>query len=259
VIPISSATLVYVLRVLSLLGSALTAYKLYRTGLHRRYPVFFSYFLFRVPYGASLFLDVRSAGYAWFWIITAPITWLFYVWMVVELSRLILAHYKGLYTVFRWAMLASVVIAASISALSLIPRIRPDSAQRSKYLGLILAGERGLDLSLAIFILLILLFLSRYPVTLSRNVRVHVVVYSLYFLASTSGFLLRSLFGLKLADETDLLIMLASTGAMCAWLLLLSPEGETIPVAENRISTEHEQHLLAQLDSLNALVLKNRG
>src|SRR5207245_1204282 len=110
--------------------------------------------------------------------------------------------------------------------------------------------ERGLDLSLAIFILLILLFLSRYPVTLSRNVRVHTVVYSVYFLVNTAGLLLRSLFGLMLSLELNLVFMLASTGAMVAWLLLLSPAGEIIPAVASRISTEHEQRLLAQLDSL---------
>jgi hypothetical protein len=254
-----SATLVLVLRILSLVGSALTAYKLYRTGLYRRYPVFFAYFVFRVPNGSWPFLfDLRSATYGWVWIATEPLLWMFYVLMVVELSRLILEQYKGLYTVFRWGMLASVAVAASISAISLIPRIRPDSPQRSKYFGLFLAGERGLDLSLAIFILLILLFLSRYPITLSRNVRVHAVVYSVYFLANTFGFLMRSLFGLQVATQVDLLIMLTSTGAMVAWLFLLSPHGETIPKPENRSTEAHEQRLLAQLESLNALLLKSR-
>jgi hypothetical protein len=203
-------------------------------------------------------MDTRSTTYAWFWIATEPLLWIFYVGMVVELSRLILQQYQGLYTVFRWAMLVSVIIATAVSAASLIPKIPPDALQRSKYLGLFLAGERGLDLSLAIFILLILLFLSRYPVTLSRNVRVHAVVYSVYFLVNTAGLLLRSLFGLKQSPELNLVFMLASTGAMVAWLLLLSPAGEIIPAVASRINTEQEQRLLAQLDSLNATLLKSR-
>jgi hypothetical protein len=254
-----SISLDLVLRVLSLLGSALTAYKLYHSGLYRRYPVFFAYFVFRVPNGAwTFFLDAHSGTYAWFWILTEPVLWMFYVWMVVELARLILEQYAGLYTVFRWGMIASVVVAASISVLSLIPRIKPTAAQRSKYLGLFLAGERGLDLSLAIFILLILLFLSRYPITLSRNVRVHAVVYSVYFLMNSSATLLHTVFGLTLGEEVNLLFSVISFGAMIAWLVLLTPAGEAIPQAANHVTPEHEQRLLNQLDSLNAVLLKSR-
>ena len=84
----ASISLDWVLRVLSLLGSALTAYKLYHTGLYRRYPVFFAYFLFRVPNVAGTFaVGARSDAYAWFWILTEPVLWVFYVLMVVELAR----------------------------------------------------------------------------------------------------------------------------------------------------------------------------
>jgi len=256
----ASISLDWVLRVLSLLGSALTAYKLYHTGLYRRYPVFFAYFLFRVPNVAATFaVDARSDTYAWFWILTEPVLWVFYVWMVVELARLILEQYAGLYTVFRWGMLASVIVAASISAASLIPRIKPESPQRSTYLGLFLAGERGLDLSLAIFILVLLLFLSRYPITLSRNVRVHAVIYSVYFLINSSAVLVHTIFGVHQGEKVNLVFSFVSVGAMVAWLVLLSPAGEAIPEAAKRVTEEHEQRLLAQLDSLNAILLKSKS
>jgi hypothetical protein len=40
--------------------------------------------------------------------------------------------------------------------------------------------ERGVVFSLVIFLLLILLFLSIYPVSLSRNILVHCVVYTVF-------------------------------------------------------------------------------
>ena len=45
---------------------------------------------------------------------------------------------------------------------------------------------------------------------------------------------------------------------MVAWLVLLSPAGEAIPEAAKRVTEEHEQRLLAQLDSLNAILLKSK-
>jgi hypothetical protein len=164
-----------------------------------------------------------------------------------------------LYTVFRWGMIASVIVAASISAISLIPRIKPNAPQRSKYLGLFLAGERGLDLSLAIFILVLLLFLSRYPITLSRNVRVHAVIYSVYFLINSSAVLVHTIFGVYQGEKVNLVFSFVSVGAMVAWLVLLSPAGEAVPEVAQRVTEEHEQRLLAQLDSLNAILLKSKS
>src|SRR5258707_865753 len=134
------------------------------------------------------------------WTTTQPLFWLFYVLTVVELSRLVLERYKGLYSIFRVAVIVSTVVSVTVSALSLIPKIKPTSPQRSKILGLFLVSERGLELSLALFIILILLFLSRYPVVLSRNVRAHAVIYAVYFLANTMGLLIRSLWGLRQAN-----------------------------------------------------------
>ena len=46
----------------------------------------------------------------------------------------------------------------------------------------VLATERGIETALAIFIILMLCFLSFFPVKLSRNVRVHALVFSIFFL-----------------------------------------------------------------------------
>src|SRR5207302_4208061 len=102
--------------------------------------------------------DLRSNVYFWAWIIAEPILWLFYVLLVVELSRSVLAQYRGLYTVFRIAMLASAVISVGISIASLIPRLQPAMSQRSKKFLFFMATQRALDLSLAVFIVLILFF-----------------------------------------------------------------------------------------------------
>src|SRR3989442_7890114 len=103
--PMYSAKLVLVLRVLSLLGSGLTAYKLYRTGLYRRYPIFFAYFVFRVPNGTWPFLlDIKSPAYQKVWMLTEPLLWAFYILLVFELYRLAFEEYKGHYTPGPWAM-----------------------------------------------------------------------------------------------------------------------------------------------------------
>ena len=127
-------------------------------------------------------------------------------------------------------MYLATAVSVTISVLSLLPRITPAMPQRSRIMGYIYATERGVDFSLAIFILLILFFLSRYPVPLSRNVAVHAVVYSIFFLSNTLGLLLHSIFGLHLKNEVDMFLMGTSSACVVAWLVLLNAKGEEVRV-----------------------------
>jgi hypothetical protein len=241
----------------SLLGAGLTALKLFRSGLYRRYRFFFVYLVFRVPYGICvLVLDVKSGLYQKFWTVTAPLFWLLYILVVFELCGLILEKHKGLYTLGRWAMYLGITVAVTLSLLSLLPHITPATPQRSRIMGYILATERGVDFSLAIFILLILFFLTRYPVPLTRNVVVHSVVFSLFFLSNTLGLLLRSVFGLHVSPEINLFLMGISSACVVAWLVLLNAKGEKVQVTTRQFGRGDEARILLQLDSLNDTLLR---
>jgi hypothetical protein len=253
----ASSALASLLQAILVVGSALIAWKLYSTGLFRRYPVFFLYCIFRVPNSIwPLLLGTDSSLYQQIWMVTDPLVLGFYILMVVELFRLVLERYKGLSTLARWAMYISVLLAVTISLLSLIPRFTPAMNQRTKVMGYFLFTERGIDSALAIFIILILLFLSRYPIQLSRNARVHALIYSVFFLSNTLGLFLRMVFGLKASTNLNMVFTAISAASVLGWLLLLSPAGETIPEKKTRIRPDQEQRLLTQLDALNASLLR---
>jgi len=241
----------------SLSGAGLTALKLFRSGLYRRYRFFFVYLVSLVPYGICvLALDVKSGLYQKFWTVTAPLFWFLYLLVVFELCGLILEKHKGLYTLGRWAMYLGLAVAVTLSVLSLLPRITPAMPQRSRIMGYILATERGVDFSLGIFILLILFFLTRYPVPLTRNVVVHSVVFSLFFLSNTLGLLLRSVFGLHVSPEINLFLMGISSACVVAWLVLLNAKGEKVQVTTRQFGRGDEARILLQLDSLNDTLLR---
>jgi hypothetical protein len=241
----------------SLLAAGLTVVNLLRSGLYRRYRFFFVYLVFRVPYGICLLvLDVKSGLYQKFWTVTAPLFWLLYILVVFELCGLILEKHKGLYTLGRWAMYFGIAVAVTLSLLSLFPHITPAMPQRTRIMGYVYATERGVDFSLAIFILLILFFLSRYPVPLSRNVVVHSVVFSLFFLSNTIGLLLHSVFGLQLIHEVDMLFTGTSSACMVAWLVLLNARGEKVQVTTQHFGRGDEERILLQLDALNDTLLR---
>src|SRR5215475_6902898 len=99
------------LQILSLALSAAVAARLFATGLYKRYPLFFLYFIFRVLNETwPVFIETNSASYAYIWAWTEPFVLLFYLLLVAELYRIVLDKYPGLYTVGRWAMYASVCI-----------------------------------------------------------------------------------------------------------------------------------------------------
>jgi hypothetical protein len=242
---------------ISLVGSALTALKLTATGLYRHYPVFFLYFIFRIPNSIwPLLLSTRSPHYFAIWRVSFVLTLVFYVFLVVELYRLVLKDYRGLQTVGRWAMYASVAAAAGISILTLLSGMSLGRHEPSRIIRIFLIAERGIDTALALFIVLLLAILSRYPIQLSRNVRVHAVVYSTFFLSNTVGLLLRSYFGLELADVANVVITAIGACSVFAWLILLNPAGEKIHSALRTMQPEHEKRLLIQLNGLNATMLR---
>jgi len=234
--------------------------KLHGTGLDRRYPIFFSYFIFRILNSIwPFFLEASAPLYQKIWILTEPIELAFYVMMVVELYRLVLEKYKGLYSLGRWALYFSLAISVAISAISLLPRIKPSMPQSSRIMIYVLATERGIHTALAIFIILILGFLSLFPVKLSRNVRVHALVFSIFFLSGTFMLLMRSLFGRHLADEVNIILMGITAISLVAWLTLLRAAGEDSAFAPVPLGPDHESRLLSHLNSLNTALLRSSG
>jgi hypothetical protein len=247
------------LQILALVGSGLAAVRLFRNGLYLRYPALCSYLAFRVVSGAIPFVFENSShGGAYFilYVGTQPFIWMFYILMVREVYGLALASHRGIHTLGRWAMYIAIGVSVMLSFMSILARITPKTPQRSRFIGYIFAVDRGVNFALVLFILLILFFLSRYPVPLSRNVVRHSAILFLYFLSNTTGILLRSIYGpgaVSIHISTALLGV--ATLVILGWLFLITPGGEQIRKVLG-IAPEQEQRILQQLESLNATLLK---
>ena len=253
----TSAALIQVFEVFSFLGAFLTAVKLIWTGLYRRYPFFFAYVLFLIPYSfCLLLLSVSSQFYQKFYVVNTVVFWFLYILVVLELYRLILERHKGLFTAGRWAMYLGIAVSVVVSVLSLLPRIAPAVRQKSMVMPYLNAIDQGLNLSLAIFLLLMLFLLSMYPVSLCRNVLVHAAVCTVLFLSGTLGVILHRIFGLNLSIVIDLGLMGISSACLLAWFFLLSPSGEQAHVSMPWMGPEEESRLLLHLDALNSTLLK---
>jgi hypothetical protein len=249
----SSSLLASFLQALLLLGSLLTVGKLWLTGLWRRYPALFVYFLLLIPHRVwPLLVDIRSTLYAKIWVITSPLFLVLHILVVFELYRLVLTNYRGLSTILRWAVVvfSGISLAISLGSMGLF------SGHVASKLRLTFATERGIDSSLAVFMILLLLLLGRYPVRLSRNVKLYAVIFPVFFIGNTLGILLRVAFNLDLASEANTILAVVTTGCVYGWVFLLSKEGEAAPAPLPKIGEEDQQRLLTQLDALNSTLMR---
>ena len=243
------------IQIIYLAGVALLSFRLFRTGVSRRYPIFFGYCLVQLcemPW--ALFFDIRSNAYEHFWILSQPIAWLFHMLVVVELCNLVLKGHRGLYSLLKWAMYGSVGLAIAISLLSLLPKIKPGMSADTKMMGYWFAAERGIDFALAIFLLLILAFLSRYPMRLSRNILAHAALYTIYFFGTAFSIFMRT-FGIRTPTASNAAECI-SVACILGWIVFLTPKGEEVKTSFPTLNPRHEKAALRQLESLNASLLK---
>jgi hypothetical protein len=198
----------------------------------------------------------RSNLYYYLFLYSDPIFLLAYILVVMELYSLVLERYKGLYTLGRWAMYGAIVVSGTISILTLLPKLGPSVSEPSKKVMYEVYAERGIDLALVIFILLIVWFLSKYPVPLSRNVVVHTVIYSIFFLSDALVLLWRTLLGFHVGQTSNVVFAAIASACSVAWALLLTAKGEEVRSQLPQIRPEAEERILQQLDALNATLLK---
>jgi len=256
----SGHVLVQSLQIITLLGVALTAVKLQKTGLRRRYPVFFWYFCFRVVNSAwPLFLSRSSGLYYYLWVGTEAIDWVFYILVVRELCGLVLEKYQGLNTLGRWAIYAAMPIAGAISTVSVLPRLATAAAIQWKTMRTLVAADRGITLGLAIFLLMMMFLLKGYPVRLSRNVLLHATLYSIFFISNTLDSVLANVLGEKIYVWLDVFLMSVSAVCVLTWLFFLNPAGEDVKTTVPTVTSRHEERILSQLEALNATMLRISG
>jgi hypothetical protein len=227
--------------------------------LARRFPALVAYLVFlaveSVAYGL---LSPTSAAYFWGYIVLQPLEYVFSILAVRELFALVFDDYPGIRSVGRWVTYAGVGLALSISLL--LTGLFWNGGTRGRSIHFIHlfyfeVSQRSTVFTLAFLIVTILLFLSKYPLRLSRNTLVSSVFFSVLFLSEAAGLLADTL-APKLynvyADSAELAFV---SICLVGWAALLKPEPAVAP-ARVKFSTPQEDHLLQQLNSLNQLMAR---
>ena len=134
---------------------------------------------------------------------------------------------------------------------------QPSLLDKTRIVDTYLLVERGLNTSLAIFLLLLFVFMNWLPVPIAKNLIRHSVIYSVYFLSTTLALFYRNITGVGVNTQISALLLVLGLLCQLAWLFLLTREGE-LKAPEPRLQQrpDDERRLLNQLASINSTLLR---
>jgi hypothetical protein len=242
----------------NLIGSALVAWRLYSLDLYKKYRFFFLVIVVQVARSVSLLpFDTRTQIYYEIWVWTEPVLWLSYILVVYELYSLVLMQYRGIYSVGRRFFFAGVAISSVAANVLVMATTATALGGRQRMLYPYSLVERSIFGALAIFLFLLLVLVTWFPVPLSRNLLIHATIYTGYFFINNVFVMIWQLAGNKVAALTNDVRLLTAIVCYASWVFLLSRSGEkrTASLSLGRNEVE-ERRLLGQLQALNSTLLR---
>jgi len=225
--------------------------------LAQNYRFFLTYLFFDSSRAVVMwFFRLGSVTYRDLWLVTEPVIWALYVLVVLELCTVALKGYRGIQALGRWTIFGSLVFSVFLSLMTVAPtwgRSRESASKLSRYLMV----ERGIDFALVLLVLVLLAFLTLFPIQLSKNVIIHCVLYSIFFISNTIGILIANLTGYQLNSTVSDSLMGVADLCLIGWLILMSREGEEkIMAFRPPIPAVDESRLIEQLANINATLLR---
>lgn len=227
--------------------------RLWMNGLIRQYPWFCRYLLAEVIQTIVLSIGMLMRGFY-------PIAWAgcqlimcgLYVAVVREFAALIFHRYPGIATFsrrfLRWAFVLTFLVGAVATAV-----IFPIN-ERASLTWLVADGVLVVTAALVGFLFLFALSLLWFPLTLTRNDRLHFWLFFIYFLGYASGLFLLLVPAWRVVGVSNLLFFLLTTICLVLWGWKLAPAGNQQRVRTHAVSPEREAALLQQLEQINSLL-----
>jgi hypothetical protein len=234
-------------------AAAFVVARLLHFGLRSQFPRLFNYLLFSaVSFAAGGFLFPYKAAYYVLYNVSQPLNVVFAVFAVFEMIGLIFRNYPGIRTTGKWAINGAVAI--SLCASAVIAALYPAPEKYGSFASYYeLMVERSAVFILAIIVVVLMIFLSRYPLRLGRNTMAASWFFGALFLAQAAAKLIDSISPHLNSPSTDFAEVAFSSICFLGWGLLLraadAPEPDRKPVDESR-----EAQLLQQLELMNGLL-----
>jgi hypothetical protein len=194
--------------------------------------------------------------YAWLFLYSSPVLWLFAYFVVLELYRLILEDYPGIASVGRKAVTWCLGVALAVSVLYALPDLKGASGP-SPVLRIYFVAERSTVLGLLLFLVLIQVFLLHYRLRLSRNRMVYATGYAVYFGVVVAQDVILTSLGIQTEGTAGIVGLWTTVLAgviLLAGAALLSSQGEARVQLEAVDSSSDRARLQQQLADMNRLL-----
>jgi hypothetical protein len=241
----------------NLVALAVLLVRLALARLYKIYPFMFLYFLVMSSGSMALTrIPLRSNLYSYSYMAVEVSMHMIGILTVLEMYKVALARHRGLASFGRASVLTvtlGTILVAAVGTLLDLNVLKGQSAINHRFFTL----ERTMDFVIFIFLLLIVIFVTWFPVELARNVAVSMGGYAVYCFARVTALLAINL----LPPQYDLTINRAALGASLAifaiWFVALRRDGlraDSVvghawdPAALSRVSR--------QLDAINAALVR---
>lgn len=237
-------------------AAAFAAARLLHLRLWRRFPFLYSYLVVESLYEAVLsVLADGSKAYFWVYLVASPVIGCVAALAVREMFALIFRDYPGLRTAGRWALYGALTLPVGIS-LALVRAPWPGESPNTRRLFYELTFERSVHFTLAVIVVILMIFLSRYPLRLDRNTYVASGFFSALFLAQSSVKLIDSLSPHLFAHYVDYPQVAFTSLCFLGWGVMLRAASAPVS-ARPPANKPRETQLLQQLESLNNILARS--
>lgn len=249
-------SIIYGLNILQVCGLGILALRLWRSGLSATY----RYLTLRSAFEcarvfATFFIEKRSEAYALTYLATQPVLWTLDALVLLEVYTRVFNTHKGIASFSRKVIPAAMIISVVTAGASFA--FKPAVASEFAILDMSASLERGVNISLLCFIILLVGFLAWFPVPISRNTFVHSTVFCFYFASRAGAFLFRMTVPQDAWPILSLALVSASLISVLVWVFGLRPAGEAVTLRSGLHRTSVDQaRLIEQLEAINRSLMR---
>jgi hypothetical protein len=234
------------------------AIRLALSGLGQSYRSLLLFCLFTVVRTSSVFVWKQDTdNYAYFWMATEILSWVLYLLLVLDVYSSLFEQFRAFAAlgrrVFQWGLSLSVIGSLAFSLFT-----APAEGAFPVYAAL-LVTQRAVLTSLILFTLVLMAALVYLRIPLRRNTVVFASVFFLYFLAKAGLILIFQTLGPDIRSSVNVGLSLLANACFVAWMVGISPAGETTSVrVGHQWNAAEGDKLIQQLSAINESLSRSR-
>jgi hypothetical protein len=239
---------------LTIVLTAAVLFQLYRNGLVRIYKLLFGYlaldFLSSI---AGLFISFHSIAYAYYYFSAQTLKIVVSAFMLVEIYSVALERHPAL-AQFGRSMVGYILLVAAIVPVAGLYLDHSAAAGAHPYVRTFFLFEQTMDAMMAIFLILLSVFLAWFPVRMRRNVIVYLGGFIVWSLSrSAVVHLINQWFNNRhLTQMSNIAQMCVTLGCLYFWMVGFKREGEVRTAVVGHLWNRAEaERLTERLDAIN--------